>query len=75
MQSVMSGLSDLQIQQMLAIMHDKPVPEKKSQRWIIDSGATDHIVSSPKLLVHRNIDHSMQLVRMPSGEKASITTT
>ncbi|CAL8075027.1 unnamed protein product [Prunus armeniaca] len=31
MQSVMSGFSDLQIQQMLAIMHDKPVPDKKSQ--------------------------------------------
>ncbi|CAL2225396.1 unnamed protein product [Prunus armeniaca] len=91
MQSVMSGLSDLQIQQMLAIMHDKSVSDKKSQvhaaatntglsklkfqRWIIDSGATDHIVSSPKLLVHRNIDHSVQPVRMPSGEKASITTT
>ncbi|CAL9026065.1 unnamed protein product [Prunus brigantina] len=44
MQSVMSGLSDLQIQQMLAIMHDKSVPDKKSQ---VNAAATNKAAPLP----------------------------
>ncbi|KAI5345032.1 hypothetical protein L3X38_012909 [Prunus dulcis] len=43
MQSVMFGLSDFQIQQMLAIMHDKPMPDKKSQ---VNVAATNKVPSS-----------------------------
>ncbi|CAL9023896.1 unnamed protein product [Prunus brigantina] len=40
--------------------------------WIIDSGATDHITSSPHLLT--NVKHStMPPVKLPSGDQAPIT--
>ncbi|KAH9717541.1 hypothetical protein KPL71_021864 [Citrus sinensis] len=58
--SVTNGLSDLQIQQILSIMHD--------------SGATDHITSSPTLLVNSNKNTFLPLVTMPSGEQAPITS-
>ncbi|KAI5342532.1 hypothetical protein L3X38_010407 [Prunus dulcis] len=45
MQSIMSSLSDLQIQQMLAIMHDKPVPDKKSQ---VNVAATKKAATLPE---------------------------
>ncbi|CAL8088730.1 unnamed protein product [Prunus armeniaca] len=44
MQSIMSSLSDLQIQQMLAIMHDKPAPDKKSQ---VNAAATNKVTFFP----------------------------
>ena len=36
-------------------------------RWIIDSGATDHIVSTPNLLNRKVIKPSMPPVLLPSG--------
>ena len=41
---------------------------------IIDNGATDHITSSPTLLVNSNKNTFLPLVAMPSGEQASITS-
>ena len=43
-------------------------------RLIIDSGATDHITSSPTLLVNSNKNTFLPPVAMPSGEQASITS-
>ena len=45
-----------------------------SPHWIIDSSATDHISSSPKLFLHEDKNISSPLVLLPSGEKASICT-
>ncbi|RVW58116.1 hypothetical protein CK203_111119 [Vitis vinifera] len=44
-----------------------------SRNWIIDSGATDHITSSSKLL-HKDKNCSLPPVLLPSGEKANIVT-
>lgn len=41
---------------------------------IIDSGATDHITSSPTLLVNRSKNTLLPPVAMPSGEQAPITS-
>jgi hypothetical protein len=41
---------------------------------IIDSGATDHITSSPKLLVNQRKNTLLPPVTMPSGEQAPITS-
>lgn len=47
-------------------------PSTSLDRWIIDSGATDHITSCPHFLTS-NIDNStMPPVVLPSGEKAPI---
>ncbi|XP_040370240.1 uncharacterized protein LOC121051621 [Rosa chinensis] len=43
-----------------------------SRSWIIDSGATDHISSSPKLFSHKSKNCSLPPVLLPSGEKANI---
>jgi hypothetical protein len=43
-------------------------------RLIIDSGATDHITSSPTFLVNSNKNTFLPPVAMPSGEQASITS-
>ena len=43
-----------------------------SPHWIIDSGATDHISSSPKLFLHEDKNISLPPVLLPSGEKANI---
>ncbi|KAH9786417.1 retrovirus-related pol polyprotein from transposon RE2 [Citrus sinensis] len=43
-------------------------------RLIIDSGATDHITSSPTLLVNSNKNTFLPPVAMPSGEQAPITS-
>jgi hypothetical protein len=41
-------------------------------RWIIDSGATDHIASSPKKFLHGAKNCSLPPVLLPSGERANI---
>ncbi|RVX20566.1 Retrovirus-related Pol polyprotein from transposon RE1 [Vitis vinifera] len=43
-------------------------------RLIIDSGATDHITSSPTLLVNSSKNTFLPPVAMPSGEQAPITS-
>ncbi|KAL9444374.1 hypothetical protein AB3S75_017540 [Citrus x aurantiifolia] len=43
-------------------------------RLIINSGATDHITSSPTLLVNSNKNTFLPPVAMPSGEQAPITS-
>ncbi|XP_062007349.1 uncharacterized protein LOC133724604 isoform X2 [Rosa rugosa] len=43
-----------------------------SRSWIIDSRATDHISSSPKLFSHKSKNCSLPPVLLPSGEKANI---
>jgi hypothetical protein len=42
---------------------------------ILDSGATDHITSSPSLLVNSRQNSILPPVIMPSGEQAPITST
>jgi hypothetical protein len=44
-------------------------------RWILDSGATHHITSSPTLLKHVNKNQSLAPVSLPSGDVAKITVT
>jgi len=44
-------------------------------RLILDSGATDHITSSPNLLVDSMQNTILPPVIMPSGEQAPITST
>ncbi|KAG5522834.1 hypothetical protein RHGRI_034847 [Rhododendron griersonianum] len=94
MQSVMSGLTDFQFQQILSIMNSKGTPQSANpkanaagtssglsqaplrlHRLIIDSGATDHITSSPNLLVDSAKNTFLPPVIMPSGEQAPITST
>ena len=93
MQSLMHGLSDMQFQQILSIMHNKGTshianPKANAagtpglsqtplrlHRLIIDSGATDHITSSPNLLVNSSKNTFLPPVIMPSGEQAPITST
>jgi len=43
-----------------------------SRSWIIDSGATDHISSSPQLSLGTNNRCSLPPVLLPSGDKANI---
>jgi len=42
-------------------------------RWILDSGATHHITSSPTLLKYANKNQSLAPVSLPSGDVAKIT--
>jgi len=42
---------------------------------ILDSGAIDHITSSPNLLVNSCQNSVLPPVTMPSGEQAPITST
>ncbi|KAM2129542.1 hypothetical protein ACFX1R_009206 [Malus domestica] len=87
LQSVMSGLSDAQFQQILQIMNGQSREEQPHanvaktglsnsplhlHRWIIDSGATDHITSSPELLTGGVKNKNMSHVLLPSGEQARI---
>lgn len=89
MQSVTNGLSDLQIQQILSIMNGKGISQFTNPKanaasassglshfpqLIIDSGATDHITSSPNLLVNSSENTILPPVIMPSGEQAPITS-
>ncbi|KAF7151998.1 hypothetical protein RHSIM_Rhsim01G0108500 [Rhododendron simsii] len=95
LQSVLDGLSDLQIQQILSIMNSKGTTSQSAtptanaagtslglskallrpHHLIIDSGATDHITSSPTLLVNSRENTLLPPVIMPSGEQAPITST
>ncbi|CAL8991196.1 unnamed protein product [Prunus brigantina] len=45
------------------------------RRLILDSGATDHITSSPNLLVNSRQNTILPPIIMPSGEQAPITST
>ncbi|CAL8150570.1 unnamed protein product [Prunus armeniaca] len=45
------------------------------RQLILDSGATDHITSSPNLLVNSHQNTILPPVIMPSGEQAPITST
>lgn len=42
-------------------------------RWIIDSGATNHIINSSKLFVSSQKNISLPPVSLPSGAKAHIS--
>ena len=83
----MTGISEAQLQQLLSLLNDKDegtssqantVVEKpglskiSSPHWIIDSSATYHISSSPKLFLHEDKNISLPPVLLPSGEKANI---
>ena len=65
--SMVTGISEAQLQQLLSLLNDKDegtssqenttvakpgLSKILSPHWIIDSGATDHISSSPKLFLH-----------------------
>ncbi|WJZ84138.1 hypothetical protein VitviT2T_003758 [Vitis vinifera] len=81
------ALSETQLKQLLSLLNNqdenssskvnavtKPGLSKVAFRnWIIDSGATDHITSSSKLL-HKDKNCSLPPVLLPSGEKANIVT-
>ncbi|RVW13323.1 hypothetical protein CK203_088995 [Vitis vinifera] len=81
------ALSEAQLKQLLSLLNNqdenssskvnavtKPGLSKVASRnWIIDSGATDHITSSSKLL-HKDKNCSLPPVLLPSGEKANIVT-
>jgi transposase InsO family protein len=80
------SLSETQLKQLLSLLNNhtedsssskanavtKPGLSKlNSHNWIIDSGATDHITSSSKLL-YKNENCSLPPVLLPSGDKANI---
>ena len=79
------ALSESQLKQLLSLLNNqdegssskanavtKPGLSKVSScNWIIDSGATDHITSSFKLL-HKDKNCSLPPVLLPSGEKTNI---
>ncbi|CAL8176136.1 unnamed protein product [Prunus armeniaca] len=48
-------------------------PSTSLDRWIIDSGATDHITSCPHSLTSNTNNSTMAPVVLPSGEKAPIS--
>ena len=85
--SVVTGISEAQLQQLLSLLNDKDggtssqtntavvkpsLSKISSPHWIIDNGATDHISSSPKLLLHKDKNISLPPISLPSGEKANI---
>ena len=85
--SVVTGISEAQLQQLLSLLNDKDegtssqantavakpgLSKISSPHWIIDSGATDHISSSPKPFLHEDKNISLPPVLLPSGEKANI---
>ena len=87
--SVVTGISEAQLQQLLSLLNDKDegtssqantttskpgLSKIPSPHWIIDIGATDHISSSPKLILHEDKNISLPPVLLPSGEKANIVT-
>ncbi|KAG8377807.1 hypothetical protein BUALT_Bualt08G0072000 [Buddleja alternifolia] len=88
-QSVINGLTELQLQQILSIMQgtgpSSSVTPKANNantssglsppELIIDSGATDHITSSPALLVNSKQNTSLPPVVMPNGDQAPIIST
>ena len=87
--SVVTRISKAQLQQLLSFLNDKDedtssqantavakpgLSKISSPHWIIDSGATDHISSSPKLFLHEDKNISLPPVLLPSKEKANIVT-
>ena len=82
LKSAMPNLSDSEYQQILTMMNDKKEPQANSaglsyyplplHRWLIDSGATDHITSTSHSFTSTNNNPSIPPVVLPSGEKASI---
>jgi len=83
----MNGLIELQLQQMLSIMqgiasspsvnpkvNNVNVPSGLSPlKLIIYSGATDHILSSPILLVNSKENTSLPIVVIPNGNQALLS--
>lgn len=82
-------LSDLQIKQILFIIHGKEASHStnpkanvasafsvlsQTSQSIIDSGATNHITSSPTLLINNSKNTSLPPVVMSSGQQASIAS-
>jgi len=88
-QPLVNGLTELQLQQILAIMQGNGTSQLASPKannvnfssglsapkLIIDSGATNHIISSPSLLVNSKENTSLPPVVMPNGDQAPITST
>ena len=82
LKSAMPNLSDSEYQQILTMMNDKKEPQTNSaglsyyplplHRWLIDSGATDHITSTSHSFTSTNNNPSIPPVVLLSGEKASI---
>ena len=85
--SVVTGISEAQLQQLLSLLNDKDegtssqeniavakpgLSKISSPHWIIDSSATDHISSSPKLFLHEDKNISLSPVLLLGGEKANI---
>jgi len=82
----MNGLTELQLQQMLSIMqgnassqstntkvNNANVPSGFSPpKLIIDSGVTNHIISSPTVLVNNKENTSLTPIVMPNGSQALI---
>ncbi|KAI9194591.1 hypothetical protein LWI28_007414 [Acer negundo] len=80
------GISEAQLKQLLSLLDtknegstsqahavSKPGLSKIASRsWIIDSGATDHISSSPKLFFRTKNNCSLPPVLLPSGDKTKI---
>ncbi|KAJ1422971.1 hypothetical protein SESBI_12740 [Sesbania bispinosa] len=89
LQSAMNGLTELQLQQMLSIIQGNESSQSANPKannanvssglsppkLIIDSGATDHIISSPTLLVNSKENTSLPPVVMPNGDQAPIIST
>ena len=87
--SVVIGISEAQLQQLLSLLNDKDEGTSSQANttvakpglskipfphWIIDSGATDHISSSPKPFLHEDKNISLPPVLLPSREKTNIVT-
>ena len=85
--SVLTGISEAQLQQLLSLLNDKDggtssqenavvvklgLFKISSHRWIIDSGAIDHISSSPKLFLCKDKNISLPPVLLLSGENTNI---
>lgn len=50
-------------------------PSTSLDRWIIDSGATNHVTSCPHSLTSNTNNSTMPLVVLPSGEKTPMSAT
>ena len=87
--SVVTGISEAQLQHLLSLLNDKDkitssqentavekpgLSKIPSPHWIIDSDATYHISSALKLFLHEDKNIMLPQVLLPSGEKANIVT-
>ena len=85
--SVVTGILEAQLQQLLSLLNDKDegtssqaniavakpgLSKISSPHRIIDSSATNHTSSSPKLFLHEDKNISLPPVLLPSREKANI---